>query len=163
MTNTKDGVRHFETGATRSDDSGKLDFDGFYSPIVMRRFAQYMHKCRKLPDGTMRDSGNWKAGIPIKQYIKSLWRHFFAVWSWFNGYDPDYVDIEEELCAVIFNAQGVLHEHLKAKGAEAANVKGNKFVVTNPIPRSSESGYSIMGGEVIRARDERIYGQEDNL
>ena len=69
-------VRTFDTGATRDTDDGKLDYEGFISPLVLERFARYMHTHRLQPDGTLRDSDNWQKGIPRDQYIKSAWRHF---------------------------------------------------------------------------------------
>jgi hypothetical protein len=104
-------LREFETGATRDTDEGKYDYEGFLSPLVIERYAEYMHKHRKQADGKMRDSDNWQKGIPITQYIKSLWRHFFAVWK---GHRHGTIS-EDDLCAVIFNGMGALHEILKAK------------------------------------------------
>ena len=43
----KKEMRKFETGATRNLDDGKFDFDGFLSPLTLKRFAEYMHKHRK--------------------------------------------------------------------------------------------------------------------
>lgn len=106
--------RVFDTGATRDTDAGKLDFDGFLSPLAMERFAQYMHMCRHLPDGTLRDSDNWQKGIPFDTYRKSLWRHFFDAWK--RARAADYgMDMETELCAILFNTQGMLHEIVKAR------------------------------------------------
>ena len=108
-------VRVFETGATRDTDGGKLDYDGFLSPLVLQRYAQYMHKHRVQPDGKLRDSDNWKKGIPTKQYMKSLWRHFFDVWAVLSGFPSHAVEknLSEALCAVLFNTMGLLHETLK--------------------------------------------------
>lgn len=106
-------IRAFATGATRDADKGKLDYEGFLSPLVLERFAQHMHAARKMADGTMRESDNWQLGIETDVYMKSMWRHFFAVWKTHRGWDTD--DIEAELCALIFNASGMLHEILKAK------------------------------------------------
>jgi hypothetical protein len=69
----------------------------------------------------MRESDNWQLGIPMGVYIKSLWRHFFAVWKLWRGLPVTEVvkgetivkDLETELCALLFNASGMLHEHLK--------------------------------------------------
>lgn len=72
-------IRTFDTGATRDTDEGKLDFEGFLSPLALERFAEYMNKHRQQSDGSLRDSDNWQKGIPVKQYMKSMWRHFFAV------------------------------------------------------------------------------------
>lgn len=120
---TPAAVREFGTGATRDLDANKLDFEGFLSPLVLERYAEHMHKARRMPDGTMRESDNWQLGIPVGVYIKSLWRHFFGVWKLWRGLPVTEVvrgetivkDLETELCAVIFNASGMLHETLKAK------------------------------------------------
>jgi hypothetical protein len=107
-------MRQFESGATRDTDDGKLDYEGFYSPIVMERFAQYMHKHRIQADGTQRDSDNWQKGIPRSAYMKSAWRHLMDVWKWHRGYGA-VDDVETAICAVIFNMQGMLFELLKNK------------------------------------------------
>ena len=107
LTNT----RYFDTGATRDTDVGKLDFEGFLSPSVLERYAEYMNKHRLQTDGNLRDSDNWQKGIPIPQYVKSLWRHFFAVWK---GYRNGEIN-EDDVCAMIFNGMGILHEILKNK------------------------------------------------
>jgi hypothetical protein len=118
---TPSAVREFGTGATRDLDANKLDFEGFLSPLVLERYAEHMHKARRMPDGSMRESDNWQLGIPMGVYIKSLWRHFFAVWKLWRGLPVTEVvkgetivkDLETELCALLFNASGMLHEHLK--------------------------------------------------
>lgn len=109
----KTPIRQFSTGATRDTDAGKLDFDGFLSPLTLRAYAEYMHRHRALPDGSQRPSDNWTLGIDREVYMKSLWRHFFAVWEESKGIEtPD--GLVENLCAVLFNASGMLHEALKA-------------------------------------------------
>jgi hypothetical protein len=105
-------VRVFASGATRDTDENKLDFEGFFSPLVMEEFAKYMHGKRKMADGSMRDSDNWQKGIPLDAYMKSMWRHFFAVWK---SHRAGTATAEEDLKALLFNVQGYLHETLKAK------------------------------------------------
>lgn len=105
-------VRQFETGATRDGDTDKLDFEGFLHPEVLERFAQYMHQNRYMADGSMRDSDNWQKGIPISSYVKSLWRHFHAVWRAYRCGDEI---SEDELCGVLFNAQGLLLEVMRKR------------------------------------------------
>lgn len=105
--------RTFSTGATRDTDEGKLDFEGFLSPQVLKAFAQYMHEKRKMPDGSMRDSDNWQLGIPTDQYMKSMFRHFFAVWEHHRVGDRPTIELVEELLALMFNVQGYAHELLK--------------------------------------------------
>ena len=105
------GVRKFDTGATRDLDENKLDFEGFLSPPVLKAYAEYMHEKRKMPDGSLRDSDNWQLGIPLDAYMKSMWRHFFAVWE---GHRNGNI-AAEDLKALFFNVHGYLHETLKAK------------------------------------------------
>lgn len=107
-------MRKFETGATRDADNDKLDFEGFLSPLVLQRFAEYMHKHRVQADGSLRDSDNWQKGIPQEAYMKSGWRHFFDWWREHRGIQTK-EGIEESICALIFNASGYLHERLKHK------------------------------------------------
>lgn len=120
-TNAKcDGsVRTFSTGATRDTDNGKLDYEAFLSPLVLKRYAEYMHAHRKQSDGTLRDGDNWQKGIPIVQYMKSRWRHFIDTWTLHRqGKDMD-PQQEVNLCAELFNVSGQLHEILKKKQADA--------------------------------------------
>lgn len=105
-------VRTFDTGATRDNDDGKYDYEGFLSPLVLERYAQYMHHHRKQSDGALRDSDNWQKGIPFPQYMKSLWRHFLDLWLIHRGYRNMEL-LEDSLCGVLFNVMGYLHEHLK--------------------------------------------------
>ena len=107
-------IRKFASGATRDTSVGKYDYEGFYSPIVVERFAEYMHKHRKQSDGSLRDSDNWQKGIPLNAYMKSLWRHFMDLWLEHRGYASK-DGIEEALCALLFNIQGYLYEYLKNK------------------------------------------------
>mgnify|MGYP001773548666 CR=1 FL=1 len=110
---TKEAIRTFATGATRDTDEGKLDYEGFLSPLVLTCFAEYMHVNRVQSDGSLRASDNWQKGIPVEQYMKSMFRHFMAVWTTHRRCDN--ADIEEQLCALLFNVQGMLHEKLKTK------------------------------------------------
>ena len=108
--------RKFETGATRDTDNGKLDYEGFGHPSVELRYGQYMHKHRVQPDGNLRDSANWQNGIPLSAYMKSLFRHFMDVWMWQRtGKTITGESIEDALCAVKFNTQGMLFEILRGK------------------------------------------------
>ncbi len=112
---TQNEMREFDTGATRDSEIGKLDFEGFLSPCAMERYAEYMNSHRVQADGKLRDSDNWQKGIPIKAYMKSLWRHFFDIWKIYRNWrvwdkkDGHEITHEEALCGVIFNAFGYLH------------------------------------------------------
>lgn len=106
---TTGATRTFETGATRDTDEDKLDYEGFLSPLVIEAYAKYMHEKRQMPDGTLRTSDNWQKGIPLDAYMKSMWRHFFAVWKAHRSGQG----ATEDLLALLFNVQGMAHELLK--------------------------------------------------
>jgi hypothetical protein len=114
LSNAENKIRTFKTGATRDTDESKFDYEGFYSPLVMQRFAEYMNKHRKQSNGELRDSDNWQKGIPKDAYMKSAYRHFMDWWMFHRGYEGR-DDMEEALCALIFNAQGYLFEILNEK------------------------------------------------
>ena len=113
-TEESSNIREFDTGANRNSDEGKLDFDGFLSPLVLKRYAEYMHKNRHLANGDFRDSDNWQKGITKKSYMKSGWRHFFDWWSHHHGWGSR-EGIIEALCGLMFNVMGYLHELLKGE------------------------------------------------
>lgn len=114
-----DGViKKFDTGATRSSEAGKLDYEGFLSPLVLRRYAEYLNEHRVQADGTLRDSDNWQKGIPKKNYVKSLIRHFMDLWLAHRGgqFLGGRKFLQDALCAIIFNAMGYLFEDLQEEG-----------------------------------------------
>jgi hypothetical protein len=106
-------MREFETGATRGNDEGKPDYEGFLSPTVIERFGEYMSKHRIQEDGKPRASDNWQKGMTLDCYMKSGFRHFMDWWKVHRKVSS--VDLEESLCALMFNVMGYLHETLKGK------------------------------------------------
>jgi hypothetical protein len=154
-------IRTFETGATRDTEEGKLDFEGFLSPLALEAFAEYMNENRLQRDGTRRDSDNWQKGIPKSAYMKSMFRHFFAVWKLHRAsleapLSPALENkLERDLAAMFFNVQGYLHELIKTKHsswsyqilAEAAKA-GEKIVEETYAPdtRPVEEG-ALRGSE----------------
>lgn len=113
-------ARYFESGAYRDVDDNKLDYEGFLDPAALEFYAEYMNRHRKQSDGKLRDSDNWQLGIPRNTYIKSMWRHFMDVWKGHRKLKTkeNQANINEALCAVIFNAFGYLHENLKEEREE---------------------------------------------
>ncbi len=108
-------MRTFASGATRDTTVGKSEPWGFMSALAEKRFCEYMTKHRVQADGSLRDSDNWKRGIPVPVYAHSLSRHIqdlrlILELSSFQARDPD---LEEVLCAILFNVQGMLHETVK--------------------------------------------------
>ena len=110
-------MREFKTGATRDTDEGRLDYEGFLSPLVLKRYAEYMNKNRVQADGKIRDSDNWQKGIPIVAYMKSMFRHFMDVWTGHRSKASN-EEGQEALCALLFNVMGYLHELLKENDNE---------------------------------------------
>jgi len=114
---TPSASRVFEAGASRNSDEGKLDFEGFLSPTVLKAFAEYMHQNRFLESGEMRDSDNWQKGIPVDAYMKSMWRHFFDTWNRHRGIETPETQ-RQNLCGLLFNVMGMLHELIKEGNGE---------------------------------------------
>jgi len=108
-------LRIFSTGATRDTTEGKHEPWGFTSALVEKRFCEYMHLHRKQSDGKLRDSDNWQNGIPVDVYKHSLSRHIQDLRLILEGYPQSALepDLEEVLCAVLFNVQGMLYETIK--------------------------------------------------
>ena len=111
-------MEQYTTGATRSEDGERIDPEGFLSPFVLRRFSEYMAVHRRQADGHLRASDNWQKGMPKDRYLKSLLRHALDLWIvWRGGNALDdhgaLMSMEDLLCAVLFNVQGLLHEMLR--------------------------------------------------
>lgn len=113
-------MRKFESGATRDTEKGKLDYEGFNSPLVELCFAQYMQEHRVQADGEIRDSDNWQKGIPFDAYMKSMHRHFVDLWLHHRGFGKLATEphIEKVLCAIRFNINGYLFEWLRRNNAD---------------------------------------------
>lgn len=126
--------RQYSTGATRDVNDYKYDYIGFSSPYILNRYAQYMHEHRIQEDGTLRSSSNWQRGIPNQDYLESMHRHFFDVWCCMEGIevrDPKTgkkVELDEALCGLKFNVDGLLFNVMKEKNPVMYN--GEKQFVT---------------------------------
>lgn len=106
-------LRTFDSGATRSPLGDKLQYEGYLSPIVIRRFAQYMKKHQTQSDGKQRAADNWQNGIPKESLMDSGYRHFIDWWLHHRGYGQDATeDLQESLCALLFNVMAYLKAEL---------------------------------------------------
>ena len=134
-------MRNFDTGATRDTEDGKIDYWGFISPKAMKSFGEYMMKHQKQADGKLRASDNWKKGIPMDAYLRSMFRHMMDVKALLDtssidrmeGYAPD--EAVELMNAILFNVQGWLHEAMKIREVpdKVMRVPGNApFVPGSP-------------------------------
>ena len=92
------GVRAFQTGATRDLEINKPDYEGYLSPLVLRRFGLYMARHQQTAAG-LRASDNWQLGIPKPVYMKSGWRHFMDWWLAHRG-QLSRAELEEALCGL---------------------------------------------------------------
>lgn len=117
MTEDNGTLRTFGTGATRDTTEGKHEPWGFTSALVEKRFCAYMHRHRLQSNGELRDSDNWKKGIPLDAYYHSLSRHIQDLRLILEGFDIEAREdsLEEVLCSVLFNVQGMLHEIIKKR------------------------------------------------
>lgn len=103
-------MREYDSGATRDDLGDKLSYFKALSPIVLRRYVQYLGSHRLQADGKLRDWDNWKRGIPMDDYMDSLLRHMVDAWLTYMDYEtPDNTSLENLLCAIVFNSMGALH------------------------------------------------------
>lgn len=105
-------MRETKNGATRSNISGKPQYEGYLSPIVIKAYGEYMLKHQTQEDGKLRASDNWQKGLTKEMYMDSGWRHFHDWWLQHRGYESK-EELKESLCAVIFNSMGYLFELLK--------------------------------------------------
>lgn len=123
-------MRTFVTGATRDTSEGKPNYGGYLSSLALRCFGRYMLKHELQADGQRRESGNWKKGIPERVYYESLLRHvlddLMALMDGYPAREPD-TTIEDALCAILFNTQGMLHERIKRTLPKAKHTK--------PVPK----------------------------
>jgi hypothetical protein len=110
-------LRTFATGATRDTAENKSEPWGFTSALVEKRFCEYMHKHRQQSDGELRESDNWKKGIPLDAYRHSLSRHIQDLRLILEGFPSQAREdsLEEVLCSMLFNVQGMLHEVIKKR------------------------------------------------
>lgn len=124
FTNDPNFGRTFSTGAYRDTDENKLDYSRGLSPEVMERYMTYLMVNRKQSNGEMRDFDNWKQGIPVEEYMASLFRHVTDVWKYVQGKhcEPPESSLEESLCAVMFNSMGMLYEVMQ-KPADSVKEK----------------------------------------
>ena len=97
----------FKSGAVRDIELGKEDYTETISWTAFKRYAQYMTS-KKSRYG----SGNFKKGIPIESYERSLIRHLQKYMA--NKYEGGDVEkSEDHLAAIVFNVFGIMHEEAR--------------------------------------------------
>ncbi len=105
----KNKITKFSTGAIRDSEENKEDYIETISWTAFKRYAQYMTS-KKNRYG----SGNFKHGIDIDSYERSLVRHMQKYLE--NKYENGTIEINQDhLAAMIFNIFGIMHEEERAK------------------------------------------------
>ena len=100
----KSEVRSFESGAIRDKETDKEDYTETISWSAFKRYAKYMTG-KKSKYG----AGNFKMGIPVESYERSLLRHVQKYME--NKYEGGQVETNEDhLAACVFNIFGIMHE-----------------------------------------------------
>ena len=138
-------MEQFGTGATRSDTSRRNDPEGYLSSIAIERYCEYMTKHRVQADGSIRDSDNWQKGMPFGRALKGLWRHLMHLWIRHRGFNPSdefaAADMEEDLCAIMFNTQVMLHQLVKDRMETEQEIAARKMLEEYCLPhwRAPES------------------------
>jgi hypothetical protein len=97
-------IRTFDTGSIRDSEDNKEDYTETISWTAFKRYAQYMTRCKeKYGDG------NFKKGMPIDAYERSLLRHVQKYME--NKYEKGTVEKDQDhLSAMVFNIFGIMHE-----------------------------------------------------
>lgn len=120
----------FDTGAVRDTSSSKEDYIETTSWLALQAYANYM-----TSKATTYGSGNWRKGIPVKSYERSLMRHIQKYLA--NKYDNAGLEPNEDhLCAAMFNLMGLIHEREKLKLESERGLKPGNIPV---IPESNRA------------------------
>jgi hypothetical protein len=94
----------FPSGAVRDAQTNKPDFIETISFTANHRYAVYMTGKKKKYG-----AGNFKKGIPIESYEKSLLRHIDKYFR--NKYEGGRDELDQDhLAAIRFNVDGIMHE-----------------------------------------------------
>jgi hypothetical protein len=108
-------IRRFETGAIRSDNSGRERYD-FISPLALKELAKYL--------STTENSFaqiNYFKGIPEDVCIESLLRHI-------NDYRIN--GTKEEATAMLFNCVALLHTIVLKERGEYKKIYDKTELIT---------------------------------
>jgi hypothetical protein len=126
----------FATGAVR-DSGDKEDYVETISYTALQRFATYMTSKKKIYG-----EGNWRKGIPIESYEKSLMRHLQKYLA--NKYDGANLEPEtDHLAAAFFNLQGVMHEEERNRRAASTSNKKQTALGSMVFANVSSKGEAI--------------------
>jgi hypothetical protein len=146
-------IRTFSTGATRDSVAGKLRYEGYFSPLVLKARAEYMRTHQVQADGELREPDNWQRGIPKAALMDSAFRHFMDWWLAHRGH-AQRSEVQEAICALMFNAEAYLHAVLTEP--TAAYVNGPLFV-----PAYQHNTCADCGEQITTDHEESCPGAPD--
>lgn len=115
--NSRYGMRQFDSGATRDSDEGKFCYEGFLSPLVLSKFAEYMHGHRVQSNGELRAPDNWQKHFGERHFsvcMDSLLRHVMDMWLEHRGHKSR-EGIENAIMGVMFNVMAYADKYYKDK------------------------------------------------
>ena len=97
-------IRTFKSGAVRDSENDKEDYVETLAWRSLKRYAKYMTS-KKSKYGR----GNFKKGIDIESYERSLVRHLQKYFE--NKYEQGQVEKNEDhLSGMVFNIFGIMYE-----------------------------------------------------
>lgn len=109
-------MRTFPKGGTRSDDDGKIDY-AHLSALADRVWCEYMHEHRIQENGELREPDNYKKGLSLESYKKSLRGHMQDLNLILEGHKVFEKGKEvtpfDAIMAIRFNVQGVIIETMR--------------------------------------------------
>ena len=89
-----DKNRHFETGAQRDNDNGKLRHSLIPHEALNRVLKRYVDGAEKYGEN------NWMKGMPLSVYYDSTMRHMQAWWNGDENEDHAAAAVWNMLCAM---------------------------------------------------------------
>lgn len=97
-------LKEFETGSVRENDDHKPDYVEALSYTALNRYVRFMTSKK-----TKYGANNFKKGIPIESYERSLMRHIDKYFrNKYEGGDDEKGD--DQLSAILFNVFGIMHQ-----------------------------------------------------
>lgn len=93
-----------KNGMVREEKEGKLNHLSYWTHEALIRYAVHMKK-GELKHGR---ANFQKGGYPKHEYLESMMRHLLAAWESIE--DDCYVEGEDHLASIIFNAQALMNE-----------------------------------------------------
>ncbi len=137
---------------------GKIDPEAALSPLVLTAYCEYVRSHRLQGSKDARSDDNWQLGISPTSYMKSLWRHLLEAWRIHReipAYKGENVaeNMNDALCAIIFNAQGMLHERLKKKVTTFSAFREEKL--SNAYFKGYKDGITSTSNQKPQSLEER--------